>query len=65
LGWQDGQAKTGDELLTYYTSTWQLYTFSAKVLNNLFAYLNRFWVVREKEEGAKDVYEIRKVCSNF
>jgi len=58
----DGKSKTGDELLTYYTSTWSLYTFSAKVVNNLFAYLNRFWVVREREEGSKDVYEIRKMC---
>ena len=58
---QEGKIKVGEELLTYYTSTWGLFTFSARVLNNLCAYLNRFWVVREKEEGAKDVYEIKKV----
>jgi len=58
---EEGKVKLGEDLLTYYTSTWSLFTFSARVLNNLFAYLNRFWVVREKEEGAKDVYEIKKM----
>ncbi len=35
---------------------WDSYTFSAKVINNMFSYLNRHWVKRETEEGAKHVY---------
>lgn len=56
------QTKTGEHLMTCYTDTWNMFTFSAKVVNNLFAYLNRFWVKREVEEGDKTVREIREMC---
>ena len=56
-----GKPKKDDEVLKFFAESWQMYTFSAKVLNNLFAYLNRHWVPRAREEGRKDVYEIYKL----
>eukprot|EP00039_Didymoeca_costata_P023308 m.6655 g.6655 ORF g.6655 m.6655 type:complete len:769 (+) comp3564_c0_seq1:124-2430(+) len=52
---------SGEELLSNYTKIWGNFVFSAKVCDHIFAYLNRFWVPREKEDGAKDVYEIFKM----
>lgn len=58
---EEGKPKKDDEVLKFFAESWQMYTFSAKVLNNLFAYLNRHWVPRAREEGRKDVYEIYKL----
>lgn len=58
---EEGSPKAGDEVLKFFADSWAMYTFSAKVLNNLFAYLNRHWVPRAREEGRKDVYEIYKL----
>mmetsp|Transcript_21702 Transcript_21702/g.56653 ORF Transcript_21702/g.56653 Transcript_21702/m.56653 type:complete len:776 (+) Transcript_21702:89-2416(+) len=54
----EGQYKTGDDILTFFADMWSKYTFSARVCNNLFAYLNRHWVPRAKEEEKKDVYQV-------
>jgi len=58
---QEGMPKVGDDVLQFFSDSWQLYTFSAKVLNNLFAYLNRHWVPRAREEGQTDVHEVYKL----
>eukprot|EP00040_Diaphanoeca_grandis_P032782 m.199442 g.199442 ORF g.199442 m.199442 type:complete len:776 (-) comp32734_c0_seq1:2185-4512(-) len=58
---QEGLPKVGDDVLQFFSDSWRLYTFSAKVLNNLFAYLNRHWVQRAREEGQKDVFEVYKL----
>jgi len=50
-----------ENLLVYYNNQWKRYTTSSTFVNNLFRYLNRYWVKRTAEEGKKDIYEIYTV----
>ncbi|KAH8081415.1 Cullin-domain-containing protein [Filobasidium floriforme] len=45
-------------LLQFYTKEWKRYTTGANYVNRLFAYLNRHWVKREKDEGRKGIYTV-------
>ncbi|KAI8068663.1 Cullin [Gongronella butleri] len=48
-----------EDLLQYYTKQWVRYTTAARVINNIFMYINRYWVKREIDEDKKnDVYDI-------
>lgn len=48
-----------EALLQYYTKQWGRYTTAARVVNNIFMYLNRYWVKREIDEDRKnDVYDV-------
>jgi cullin 1 len=48
-----------ESLLQYYTKQWTRYTAAARVVNNIFMYLNRYWVKREIDEDRKsDVYDV-------
>ena len=52
---------TGEDLLVFWVSSWSDYTFSSKVVNGMFNYLNRHWVKRELDEGKRDVCEVYTV----
>jgi cullin 1 len=48
-----------EDLLQYYTKQWNRYTTAARLINNIFMYINRYWVKREIDEDKKhDVYDI-------
>ena len=49
------------DLLKYYAVQWERYTTGAGYINKLFAYLNKHWVKREKDEGRKEVYTVYTV----
>lgn len=58
------QIRTGSDglseepLLRFYATEWDRYTTGANFVHRLFAYLNRHWVKREKDEGRKYVYTV-------
>ncbi|KAH8793122.1 Cullin [Flagelloscypha sp. PMI_526] len=47
-----------EELLRFYGARWEYFTPRARYLNNIFGYLNRDWVQRERDEGRKQVYPV-------
>ncbi|KAJ2401433.1 ubiquitin ligase (cullin) of SCF [Coemansia sp. RSA 2559] len=47
---KSGQYK-GDDLLAFYNQEWNKYGDSAKLIHNIFSYLNRHWIQREHDEG--------------
>ncbi|CAO3589467.1 unnamed protein product [Absidia cylindrospora] len=48
-----------EDLLQYYSKQWVQYTTAGRLINNIFMYINRYWVKREIDEDKKhDVYDI-------
>ncbi|KAJ6585800.1 Cullin repeat-like-containing domain protein [Mycena capillaripes] len=47
-----------EALLRYYAAEWDRYSKSAKYLDRLFTFLNRYWVKRVRDEGRKTVYKV-------
>ncbi|EST06314.1 Cullin protein, neddylation domain protein [Kalmanozyma brasiliensis GHG001] len=47
-----------EPLLRFYATEWDRYTTGANFVHRLFAYLNRHWVKREKDEGRKHIYTV-------
>ncbi|KAJ7701323.1 hypothetical protein B0H16DRAFT_1748637 [Mycena metata] len=47
-----------EPLLRCYAAEWDRSTTGANNLNQLFIYLNRYWVKRERDEGKRVVYQV-------
>ncbi len=55
---QGAESQSDESLLRYYAEEWERYTTGANFVHRLFAYLNRHWVKREKDDGKRDVHTI-------
>lgn len=58
----ESTAYSGENLVQFYIKSWDRYMTGARFLNNIFAYLNRHWVKREREEGRKHIHDINTLC---
>ncbi|KAI7862751.1 Cullin [Spinellus fusiger] len=50
----DSEVYMDEALLQYYTRQWERYTTAARVVNNIFMYINRYWVRRQIDEDRKN-----------
>ncbi|VVT56546.1 uncharacterized protein SAPINGB_P005144 [Magnusiomyces paraingens] len=51
-----------ENLVDYYIRKWDRYVIGSRYLNNIFSYLNRHWVKREREEGHRHIHDINTLC---
>ena len=51
-----------EALLGFYTRKWDEYKLASKVLDFIFLYLDRHWVVREHDEGRKESYDVYQLA---
>lgn len=58
----EGQYLMDDDLLRFYTSTWDDYRFSSRVLNGIFDYLNRYWVKTKFSECKRGYYYVYQLA---
>ncbi|KAF8358863.1 cul-1, partial [Pristionchus pacificus] len=48
----------GEDLLRYFVTQWDQFRFCSKVVDGIFAYLNRHWIKRELENGNTNIHVI-------
>ena len=47
-----------ESFLEFYVRKWTRFTIGAVYMNNVFDYMNRYWVQKERSDGRKDVYDV-------
>lgn len=52
-----------DELfLEFYVRKWKRFTIGAGYMNNVFDYMNRYWVQKERSDGRRDVFDVNTLA---
>lgn len=58
-----GLRKQPDEsFLEFYVRTLNRFTIGAGYMNNVFDYMNRYWVQKERSDGRRDIYDVSTLC---
>ncbi|KAF1762202.1 hypothetical protein GCK72_010464 [Caenorhabditis remanei] len=55
---EKGAELSGEDLLKFYTTEWENFRISSKVMDGIFAYLNRHWIKRELDEGHENIFMV-------
>ena len=59
---QDCTFLAEESLLHFYAENWKMYAQSARILHNLFMYINRMWIKRSIDDNVQDVADINTTC---
>ncbi|KAK9775889.1 putative Cullin family profile domain-containing protein [Seiridium cardinale] len=51
-----------EALLQFYVEEWQRFTKSARLINRIFQYFNRHWLLREADEGKHVPHDTYTIC---
>lgn len=47
-----------ETFLEFYVKKWTRFTIGAGYMNNIFDYMNRYWVQKERSDGRRDVFDV-------
>ncbi|CAK9437825.1 uncharacterized protein LODBEIA_P22030 [Lodderomyces beijingensis] len=47
-----------ETFLEFYVRKWTRFTIGAVYMNNVFDYMNRYWVQKERSDGRKDIFDV-------
>ncbi|RLV93800.1 Cell division control protein 53 [Spathaspora sp. JA1] len=47
-----------ESLLEFYVRKWTRFTIGAVYMNNVFDYMNRYWVQKERSDGRRDIFDV-------
>ncbi len=51
-----------ETFLQFYVRSWNRFMLGTDRLNHLFAYLNSYWVRKERDEGHKNIHDVKSLC---
>lgn len=51
-----------ETFLEFYVKKWTRFTIGAGYLNNVFDYMNRYWVQKERLDGRRDVFDVNTLA---
>lgn len=55
-------AEPGELFLEFYVRKWKRFTIGAGYLNNVFDYMNRYWVQKERSDGRRDIFDVNTLA---
>lgn len=55
-------AAPNELFLEFYVRKWKRFTIGAGYLNNVFDYMNRYWVQKERSDGRKDIFDVNTLA---
>ncbi|CAJ0957719.1 unnamed protein product, partial [Mesorhabditis belari] len=56
---QEGKEKHDEELVRFYVKKWEQFRFYFKVIDGIFAYLNKHWIKRQIEDKRDPIYYVK------
>lgn len=56
------EANPSELFLEFYVRKWKRFTIGAGYLNNVFDYMNRYWVQKERSDGRRDIYDVNTLA---
>lgn len=59
---QNLQPEGSEPFLEFYVRKWKRFTIGARYLNNVFDYMNRYWVLKERSDGRRDIFDINNLA---
>lgn len=51
-----------ETFLQFYVRKWKRFTIGAGYLSNVFDYMNRYWVLKERSDGRRDIFDVETLC---
>lgn len=56
------RAEPGELFLEFYVRKWKRFTIGAGYMNNVFDYMNRYWVQKERSDGRRDIFDVNTLA---
>lgn len=56
------RAEPNELFLEFYVRKWKRFTIGAGYMSNVFDYMNRYWVQKERSDGRRDIFDVNTLA---